>query len=62
MRKKESGHDDDNDEDEDDDDDDNDGGLHTTYQKRYSSLVSDSDSVRGTVIVCGTEVWRGREG
>lgn len=46
MRKKKSG----------DDDDDDDGGLHTTYQKRYSSLVSDSDSVRGTVIMCGTEV------
>lgn len=52
MRKKESGC----------DDDDDGGGLHTTYQKRYSSLVSDSDSVRGTVIVCGTKVRWGREG
>lgn len=43
MRKEESG-------------DADDGGLPTTYRKRYSSLVSDSDSVRGTVIVCGAEV------
>lgn len=40
MRKEESG-------------DADDGGLPTTYRKRYSSLVSDSDSVRGTVIVWG---------
>lgn len=34
-----------------DDDDDDDG--NPTYPERSSSLVSDSDSVEGTVDVCG---------
>lgn len=38
------------------------GGQYQTYQKRYSSLVSDSDSVGGTIVMCGTEVMWGREG
>lgn len=33
------------------------GGQYPTYQKHQSSLVSDSDSVEGTVVMCRTEVW-----
>lgn len=39
------------------DDDDDDGRQYPTYQKRLSSLVSDSDSVGGTIVMCRTEAW-----
>lgn len=43
--------------DDDDDDDCGSGGQYPTYQRRQSSLVSDSDSVEGTIVMCRTEVW-----
>lgn len=39
-----------------------DGRQYPTYQKRLSSLVSDSDSVGGTIVMCRTEVRWGKEG
>lgn len=42
--------------------DDDDGRQYPTYQKRLSSLVSDSDSVGGTKVMCRTEARWGKEG
>lgn len=45
----------------DEDNDDGDVGQHPTYPEGSSSLVSDSDSAKGSVDVQRTEVCRGKE-